>query len=162
MGYGVWGIYTNLLQTDLGNEKKLWVTREYGLCGVCVRRESTVVMGDFSHKSAMVGCTSGLSDRAAPVSRRQQCQTNSKRQLMLAKSKTPSPWAFLIRRVQYSLDGGSVVSQSISNIRVYGRVTPTYGSAHIGVIIGPLGEGANELGKALVRLRERLQQESEN
>ena len=26
----------------------------------------------------------------------------------------------------------------------------------------PLGEGANELGKALVRLRERLRQESEN
>ena len=70
-------------------------------------------------------------------------------------------WAFLMRQVRY-LDGGSVVSQSISNIRVYGRVTPTYESADIGVIIGPLGEGANELGKALVRLRERLQQESEN
>ena len=27
---------------------------------------------------------------------------------------------------------------------------------------GPLGEGANELGKALVRLRERLRQEGEN
>ena len=26
MGYGVWGIYMNLLQTDLGNEKK-----NYGL-----------------------------------------------------------------------------------------------------------------------------------
>ena len=47
--------------------------------------QTMVVMGDFSHKSAMVGCTSGLSDRAAPVSRRQQCQNKLKKTIDACK-----------------------------------------------------------------------------
>ena len=33
MGYGVWGIYTNLLQTDLGNEKNYGLLESMGYVG---------------------------------------------------------------------------------------------------------------------------------
>jgi len=44
MGYeGIMGYGPNFPANQVGNSKKLWVIREYGLWELWVRRESTVV-----------------------------------------------------------------------------------------------------------------------